>query len=883
MKKGLKNVFVSFLFICLFFIFNVSKVNAKSVSSDVFEIVVGKESLSFNYSLVSAQAILKNNSEVGYLEGTIISMRSGDSYTISEGKLLGENGVESGVIASNTITMKNGEVYTVATSSVYEKIVIPVTLKGLETEGKSYRWEHNFCYKIVGMDEICELDKTGKDQGEDSQAILSNQTYNFSFWDGHMPYYSEELMFEYIRFSNKFICIEENSDKVIVLDDIEFKSSDSEIDYSYAFSLILDSYEKDGEQYVGYDKQGLFVNNGSSSLSINNVPTYKIVNEICVSETECDVKEYNMVTAGYYRYSLTPYIGNINLPYNSEQYKKEEYKTISYKTTLTCLTNCENNRRVKESIVLLEKTFNYYINDPYLDEKNTEINSYSEPVYVKSSEVKITMKEDFSGINENSLGYYLARNDYNSCEYAPFSSDNYYSFVNGEKFTIGEGLNGSYCMYYVASSNVGTTYVSDYYNFYFDNTGPLLNSDNYYDKEQYYNEIYFDIELSDYSSIGKVYYLWTNSELPDEEGKYLTVKNSGKISNIENNLGRISSLGELSDGAYYLYILVYDALDNYRLYEAGPFNVDTTALTVSDIIVVSLNMDSYSDNSSVAVTIDEMEDKEVFKCGFFNQNDVTVSMLDIDCKNNESVVLPSTLEGKYSLWVYVHDRAANYSLLEVKDNLFIDTKSPTVSYEVLKDDDNYHITNEVTLNVSDLNEINVDSLKYGWFLKSKTNVSKSDLTSSFVNNSSISYPIGKYGEYKLYVSASDSLGNEMFVSLNKVFKIDTDIIRISLVGEEKITILKGQKYVDEGALAYKGEASSGGRVSEISVTGDVNNKKSGTYYITYTSGEGDLLVSVTRTIVVKDNFPYIIISLGVFVVGGIIVVCRLFIRRKENR
>ena len=228
-----------------------------------------------------------------------------------------------------------------------------------------------------------------------------------------------------------------------------------------------------------------------------------------------------------------------------------------------------------------------------------------------------------------------------------------------------------------------------------------------------------------------------------------------------------------------------------------------------------------------------MENEEAFECGFFNVSNVVSEDLNLICKNNVNIDIPSNLEGKYSLWIYVHDRANNYSLIEVSKDLFIDTKGPEISYSLLRDDDNYHIVNEITLNVNDLNEIDSDSLKYGWFLATKNNVSINDLTTVFENGATIGYPKGYYGEYKLYVSAADGLGNEAFISLDKIFKIDTDIIRISLVGKESVTIIRGQDYVEQGATAYKGDVSSGGRVSSITVEGKVNNKKAGVYYITY--------------------------------------------------
>lgn len=901
MKKLFNNICISFLFLCLFFFFGIIKVDAKSSSSNVFEIIVGDEDISFRYDIVSIIKMMDSTgeNEIGILErggtyelenGTTqtevdtISMKNGDSYTVSQDKVFDTDGMQVGIVSNNKIVMSDSTEYVFGTSSLQEKIIIPVTLKGLETNGKNYRWEHSFCYKVIGGTELCEVDITGKDQ-EDGREILSNQTYSFSYWDGHMPYYSEALEFEYIRFSNRFVCIEENCNDVINLEDLEFRKENNEIDYSYMFSLNVDSYESDGEEYVGYDVYGVLINNGNSSSDLGNVPEYKIVNKICVSETECIVKEYDAIQQetlwGTVNYPLTPYLGNIRFPYNSEQYKNGEYETISYKTTFVCVNNCSNNKRVKNEVVLMDKIFNYYVKSPYVDEKNTEITIYDGSSYVKNSQIKITVKEDFSGIKEDSLGYYIAKNNGNSCENVSFFSNNFYTFKNGEFFTVGENLNGWYCFAYVASSNVGTNYISEYYNFYFDNSAPVLYSDNTYKLDQYYNNVYFDIDFRDYSSLGDMYYLWSNHKL-EEDDNYDYVKNNGVKTLVENNFISISSLDDVkSDGSYYIYILVYDSLGNYELYSVGPINIDITALKVEDISVSS-NMSEYNNSPSIMFSINEENNENQFKCGFFNQDNVDSSMLNINCKSNEAISVPYSLEGEYSLWVYVYDRASNYSLLKLSSNLHIDTKSPVVEYSILKDNDEYHITNEVTINVFDLNEINEGTLKYGWFLKSKSNVKEGDLTTSFVNGQAIAYPSGKYGEYKLYISASDEFGNVTFLSLNKVFKVDTDFIRISLVGDKKVTILKGQNYEDEGALAFKGEASSGGRASPITTKGFVDVNKKGTYYITYSSGEGDFLVSVTRTVVVKDNTPYIALSLGVFIVGGMVISFRLFVRKKEN-
>ena len=130
MKKIFNFIFIAFIFVCAFFMKS-TDVSAKKVSSSIFEVEVGTDKLPIYYSLEDDYGVIK------------------------------------------------------------ERMQFAVNLTGLEETGKSYRWEHRFCYKVSGQEELCEIDLTGKDQTGNPQDIVSDGTYNFQFWDGDMPYYSE--------------------------------------------------------------------------------------------------------------------------------------------------------------------------------------------------------------------------------------------------------------------------------------------------------------------------------------------------------------------------------------------------------------------------------------------------------------------------------------------------------------------------------------------------------------------------------------------------------------------------------------------------------------------------------------------------------------------
>ena len=122
MKKIFNFVFIAFIFVCAFLMKSI-EVSAKKVSSSTFEVEVGTDKLPVYYSLEDDYGVIK------------------------------------------------------------ERMQFSVTLKGLEETGKSYRWEHKFCYKVSGQEELCETDLTGKDQQENPQDIKQTIVVGNSFED----------------------------------------------------------------------------------------------------------------------------------------------------------------------------------------------------------------------------------------------------------------------------------------------------------------------------------------------------------------------------------------------------------------------------------------------------------------------------------------------------------------------------------------------------------------------------------------------------------------------------------------------------------------------------------------------------------------------------
>ena len=283
MKKIFRILFIVSIFVFLYFFCFLDNISAKNASSAVFEIEVGEENLPINYNLVNAKDVLNGGSIVGTLEDNFISMKDGSTYTINNKEVLDDSGNLIGSYESDIIRMINGDTYALSSNTVREKMVFSVTLKGLLEDKKSYRWEHTFCYKIVGYYEICETDFTGSDQKESAQDIYSNATYNFYFWDGHMPYYSEEIVFEYIIFKNRFVCLEKDVNEEVLLKDITFE--DEEISYYYNYDVMVDYTSVELKEYINAtNTSAKLINNSTSSLILANAPEYKFINANCINK-----------------------------------------------------------------------------------------------------------------------------------------------------------------------------------------------------------------------------------------------------------------------------------------------------------------------------------------------------------------------------------------------------------------------------------------------------------------------------------------------------------------------------------------------------------------------------------------------------------------------
>ncbi len=99
-------------------------------------------------------------------------------------------------------------------------------------------------------------------------------------------------------------------------------------------------------------------------------------------------------------------------------------------------------------------------------------------------------------------------------------------------------------------------------------------------------------------------------------------------------------------------------------------------------------------------------------------------------------------------------------------------------------------------------------------------------------------------------TVSDSSGNQTSIE-RKINKIDKDNPKITLKGGS-VTLYVNNKYNEPGYTASDG--CDGDITKKVKVTNNINNKKAGTYYITYeVSDTSDNKVTVKRKVVIKNK------------------------------
>ena len=903
MKKYLL-CFICFIF--AFFVFSID-VDAKVYEDEDVVVVFGdNNNLYLNYPSYNKYSIDEGKF---YYNGNLYSIDSsindGDTIVV-EGETLTYNALD------NVLT---GE-----TNHYFYGFHIYVQIK----TDKTYTFTQELCYKY-GDVSGCNIDKGDKSD-------LAMDTYSNNFFYGFLPFYNESIVFDYVYFNFTFTNVSNLEDK-IEINDFGFNVEQEDvINYKDSFKVSMNNYggnhTYNGIEYIepqcfshafnsNFNQEvvnsitdcndslalTLALRNYASDIASNR--EYKISFDIFTGEGYSipysinsddiyviKIGKYNSIFGEQEYYYLEQFNGSVKLDGGTLfyiplddiiEFNRSEFilSDISFKLDLkyVCKANekddCNEPNALKGEHV---DSYTYYFD---LDEASLAIEpiegnrlpGFSTIASQDEIVVKVNAK-DFNGFDV--IEYFISSNSNES----NLNTRTYIQIQNGDSIVIDK--DGFSFIYVRVRETSKENY--KYFNpqeILIDKVAPSLvgNNFNSYKENEVYKSVGLNISFKDDNLDiantqirSKAYYLILKEDEKDTVGVDDIIGANVYTSGVTIDKNTISE-----DGRYLVCFVLIDYLANTSDKICSfTYNIDISALRKEEVSVTG--DDKYVNEVKTTISISDVSDGVSFKCGLAKGDINSQNELGITCYNNKEATLKVNDEAIYYLWIYAADKVGNYSLIKLDNPFYIDSLAPRVTTSVVNGDNTIY-SNDVKINVNayDLNQENI-TLQYQFYLSTPS-------SNDFVNfniEEGISYPYDYYGSYKLAIKACDVIGNCKTHTDSVTYLIDTAKIIISLIGEEKISILQYQKYIELGANASKGNSGKNNVELDYTISGSVDSKKPGIYKVTYSAGEGMNRVSITREIEVKSSEIYIIGLISLFGVGEAIILARLFIKKRKN-
>ena len=413
--------------------------------------------------------------------------------------------------------------------------------------------------------------------------------------------------------------------------------------------------------------------------------------------------------------------------------------------------------------------------------------------YIKSSHVQIGVEDQF--LDEDSLRYV-----WNNSDETP-SEEEYINTFKLSDYIIMPSDSGTFYLHVIAKDKLNNV-AQEYRQFLLDNEAPIIN-------------IIGDLSVT-----------------IDRGSVYIDL-GATAIDNIDSDVELIL-IGEVNPEIIGTYMITYIARD-----DAGNEATATRTINVIDVEapIITLNGDNPTNifvdsvyNDLGAIAIDD---------GDGNVTDKIVKTGSVN----------TSIPGQYEIVYTVSDSVGNVATLTRIVNV-IDNVAPIVKFEPDKNNE-YKKSHNTKVTITDKHsDVDAGNLKYLW--TNNTNTPSEDIIDNiFTNGSTIGTTANITGTYYLWVLAKDTAGNITIVR-SKEFRLDNTKPIITLKGESVVNINAGTKYNDAGANASDEHSGISG---SISVTGEVDTSKAGTYTITYTVSDraGNQANPVKRTVNVIDN------------------------------
>lgn len=870
MKKFFFCVFAFLLFV----FFDGTFVSAKSETSDNIKVSFGDEEvLNLGYSEINEFKIREDYSF--YFNG--IKHQFNEDYSMLDGN---EIEGDTFILEGNSLLIDK-ENKLVKSDKKFQTYTFFASVEFLDTNTTSYEFSQFLCYKVAS-NQHCNEDV------EDISTITSSSS--FAFYYDFVPFYNKDIVFEEVSYKFTMKSKEATIDfNPIVFYKEEINYKDYFVTAGYRnviangdnYFMIPYVYSQDTPNLLYINAQ--FVHGYSSPVSRN----YNLNFVVCVGETYSNCVEgetFNKTNTDTstqsYRVALTNmyYDGESGKVYSDES-KTQEIRKFLLKGKYQCVSglgsDCNDPRASNEVSYTSEQVYEFDLQDP---SDKSELNGkaftcyqgyYQYKCYGVSGEItnKVFISDDNEIVN---LYYYLGKTTVNYLEEINTPIN------NNEDLTIGKDLEGYHYLYYKVESATGRVNYFGPYRYLFDKSAPELTDNNFdeYNSSDSYNDINITIKYVDtyFKENNDIYFKVVSEE------EYTTLTSDMIVEGYNEKVVMQDYISD--DGVYRVCFKAKDYLDNYSDFNCSlPYYLDISALSKGEVNVVS-NNEGYQKTLKINIEIDGVAKGVTFKCDLISVSATIQNYSELTniCNNKSETEIVINKEGSFNLWIYASDYVGNFSLLKLDQVYLIDNLAPRVSYNISGDNNIY--SNNVVINVdaNDINDIDSENSSYMFYLKT---YNESEFI-KFNLDDGITYPFDYYGSYKLAIKVCDKIDNCNLIIANNDFLIDTSKIKLSLVGEEEIVILRWGKYKELGAIANKGNGGKTPTNVDYTIIGEVNTAKSGEYYLTYVSGEGMNKIEVTRKVIVKDTVPYLLVLISLIVVGESIILLRLFIKKRKN-
>ena len=856
------------IFIFIFAFFFTSRVSGKSVNYDGVEISFGEENEFYFYYQSINEFPIDTNDNSFYYDGKEYIFNGDFSYVNSIEIVDNKFSIGSDVL---TLDKENNKVISNKIHYVYN---FPVFLE-VSNPSDTYEFAQELCYKYNNVEE-CNQDIGDISKIEEDDVFL--------FYYSFLPFYNKNIVFDYLEY--RFTLISES--ETVNLTPIRFEKEE----------IIYHEYFKVGgyNNIITYEDKAYIIpisnslDNGQTEIVVYLAPhgytgnvtrEYRASFYYCVGENYEDC--YNVLLFDSEKNEnvdsfLTPhdkgylYVLNLKEIVYDKNQMKANYDSFKLKASYVCEKNCDSSMASQKELTYTNEEI-YYFNfedAKFVGEINGKEGSCGlYTCYGTNKEITNILKfKDDNGIK--GVYYYFSDKRINNIE-----------LINGLVGSSGEVVlnpdnEGYYYLYYKVIDGIGNviTNINKPYMYLFDKTGPILSDDNFDDfNEVIYNSLNLTVKYSDEYTGGatKIYYLVVN--------EFDSVSLDEVLNGYVYSNGVILDKSTINnDGKYKACFVSEDILGNYsEITCSKAYSLDVTGLVKEEVRVSSGN-EEYSKSVNIEIDIAGVSQDIEFLCDLVSVDYIITEYdsLTKTCKNKANNTLSVNGEGEYNLWIYAPDYINNYGLVKIDNVYLLDTLAPRVYYDIIGDNKVY--SNNVTLDIVTQETNMINSLSYEFYLKTYNEKQFLELD----NSEDIIYPFNYYGEYKVAIKACDELNNCSINTFDDTFLIDTSIISIELIGKEEVNLLKWSKYKEEGAKASKGNGGKSPVSVSYQIEGSIDTNSVGVYYLTYTSGEGMNKVSVTRKVVIKDNSIYLVSFTSLFVLAEVIILLRLFVKKRKN-